>query len=185
MNTEATNGGETQVSAKSRRYKNQVGKSPGRVAAGKRLHDLGLAGLGGRKPTHGRRALAELVRRGEELDGPIGDLTRTLESAYATDYGGDLSTAEKALVKRLVVLDVDLALLIAERDKAARFTKADAMNHAQAVSRNCAAFSALVKVMGGPGRRQKAADREIIVRRWDDRPQTADNGKKTTQEPTS
>jgi hypothetical protein len=132
----------------------------------KRLNQEGRAGMGGRKPTHGRRALAELVRRGEELDGPIGELTRQLEAPYSVDYGGDLSTAEKALVRRLVMLDVDLALLIAERDKAARFTRADAVNHAQAVSRNCAAFSALVKVMGGPGRRAREADRQFIVRRY-------------------
>lgn len=166
MITEPTDGTQEQVSTKSRRYHNQVGKSPGRVAAGKRLHETGLAGMGGRKPTHGRRMLAELVRRGEELDGPIGELTRNLEAAYTVDYGGDLSTAEAALVKRLVVLDVDLALLIAERDKAARFTKADAMNHAQAVTRNCGAFSQLVKVLGGPGRRAKEVDRQIIVRRY-------------------
>jgi|OpeIllAssembly_1097287.scaffolds.fasta_scaffold1420275_1 hypothetical protein len=163
MSTEPTNGSETKVSGKSGRYSF---KSAGRVAAGKRLHELGLAGMGGRRPTHGRRMLAELVKRGEELDGPIGDLTRNLEAAYSVDYGGDLSTAEKALVKRLTVLDVDLALLIAERDKAARFTRADAVNHAQAVSRNCAAFSQLVKVMGGPGRRPREADKQIIVRRW-------------------
>jgi hypothetical protein len=170
MSTEAASGAGTQVSTKSRRYKNQVGKSPGRVAAGKRLHELGVAGMGGRRPTHGRRMLAELVKRGEELDGPIGELTRTLETAYATDYGGDLSTAERALVKRLVMLDVDLALLIAERDKAVRFTKADALNHAQAVSRNCTAFSQLVKVLGGPARRAREADREIIVRRYQEAP---------------
>lgn len=46
MRTGPTGGVETQVS----------GKSPGRVAAGKRLHELGIAGLGGRKPTHGWRA---------------------------------------------------------------------------------------------------------------------------------
>ncbi len=167
MSTEPSNGSENKVSGKSGRYSF---KSAGRVAAGKRLHELGLAGMGGRKPTHGRRALAELVRRGETLDGPIGELTQSLEAAYSADYGGDLTTAEKALVKRLVVLDVDLALLIAERDKAARFTKADAVNHAQAVSRNCAAFSALVKVMGGPGRRAREADKQIIVRRWTQEP---------------
>jgi hypothetical protein len=163
MSTESTDGDARAVSGKSGRYSF---KSPGRVAAGKRLHALGLAGMGGRRPRHGRRMLAELVRRGEELDGPIGEMTRTLEAGYRVDYGGDLSTAEAALVRRMVVLDIDLALLIAERDKAVRFTKSDAMNHAQAVSRNCAAFSQLVKVMGGPGRRQKDADREIIVRRF-------------------
>ncbi len=177
MSTEPPGGDREQVSTKSRRYHNQVGKSPGRVASGKRLHELNQAGMGGRKPTHGRRMLAELVKRGEELDGPIGELTRRLEAAYSVDYGGDLSTAEAALVKRLVVLDVDLALLIAERDKAVRFTKAQAMNHAQAVSRNCAAFSQLVKVLGGPGRRTKEAEREIIVRRYATEPSAEpDNG---------
>jgi hypothetical protein len=132
----------------------------------RRLNAEGRGGIGGRRPTHGRRALAELVRRGEDLDGPIGELTRNLEAAYAVDYGGDLSTAEKALVKRLTVLDVDLALSIAERDKAARFTKKDAIEHTQAVSRNCAAYAALVKVLGGPGRRAKPADREIVIKRW-------------------
>jgi len=168
MSTEPTGGTEKQVSTKSQRYHNQVGKSPGRVAAGKRLHELGIAGMGGRKPTHGRRALAELVRRGESLDGPIGELSRSLEGAYAVDYGGDLSTAEKAIVKRLVVLDVDLALSIAERDKARRFTRQDAIAHTQAISRNCAAFAALVKVIGGPGRRQKSTDKTVVVRRYVD-----------------
>jgi hypothetical protein len=129
----------------------------------RRLNAEGRGGIGGRRPTHGRRALAELVRRGEELDGPIGELTRNLEAAYAADYGGDLSTAEKAIVKRLVVLDVDLALSIAERDKAARFTKKDAIEHTQAVGRNCAAYAALIKVLGGPGRRAKDAGPERII----------------------
>ncbi len=164
MTVEPENGNPESVKAQSGgRYSH---KSPGRVAYMTRLNQEGKGGMGGRRPTHGRRMLAELVKRGEQLDGPIGELTQRLESAYAADYGDDLSTAEKSLVKRLVMLDVDLALLIAARDKAARFTKADAVNHAQAVSRNCAAFSALVKVMGGPGRRQKPADREIVVRRW-------------------
>ncbi len=164
MSTDAQDGTQEQVRSKSGRRYSTVG--PGRVAAGKRLHELGLAGMGGRKPTHGRRALAELVRRGEQLDGPIGELTRELETAYSVDYGGreDLSTAEKALIKRLVVLDVDLYLAIAERDRAVRFSKAQAIAHAQAISRNCAAFSQLVKVLGGPGRRQKPADRTIILR---------------------
>jgi hypothetical protein len=177
MSTEPTNGSETKVSVKSGRYKNQVGKSPGRVAAGKRLHAEGLAGMGGRKPTHGRRMLAELVKRGEQLDGPIGDLTRSLEAAHTADYGGDLATAEKGIVKRLTVLDVDLALLIAERDKALRFTRADAVNHSQAVSRNCAAYTALVKAMGGPGRRAKDANEPLTIRReYGPAPVTPSNG---------
>jgi hypothetical protein len=187
MSTEPTNGSETKVSVKSERYKNQVGKSPGRVAAGKRLHEAGLAGMGGRKPTHGRRALAELVRRGVELDGPIGELTRHLEEAHTADYGGDLATAEKGIVKRLTVLDVDLALLIAERDKALRFTRADAVNHSQAVSRNCAAYTALVKAMGGPGRRQKdAGPAQVILKDFSTFvPRPADNGTETQGESTS
>jgi hypothetical protein len=175
MNVDPDNGIPEPVTAQSeRRYSF---KSAGRAAFMKRLNEEGRGGTGGRRPTHGRRALAELVRRGEELDGPIGELTRDLETAYAADYGGDLSTAEKGLVRRLVMLDVDLALLIAERDKAARFSKADAMNHAAAVSRNCAAFSGLLKVMGGPGRRQREADRAIVIRRaYEPTPTPADPG---------
>jgi hypothetical protein len=62
MNTDPMLGTETPVSGKSRRCRNQIGKSPGRVAAGKRLHALGFAGMGGRKPTHGFRMLAELAK---------------------------------------------------------------------------------------------------------------------------
>lgn len=166
MSAEDTNSGPETVTKQSEgRYSV---KSPGRVAFMKRLNEEGLGGMGGRRPTHGRRALAELIRRGEQLDGPIGELTRQLETAYAVDYGGDLSTAEKALVKRLVVLDVDLALSIAERDKAKRFTKQDAIAHTQAVSRNCAAYAALVKVLGGPGRREKPTGNTLVVRRYAD-----------------
>jgi len=53
------------------------------------------------------------------------------------------------------------------------------VNHAPAVRRNCAAFSALVKVMGSPGRRQKAADQVVMVRQYTERSASSDNGQET------
>src|SRR5262245_49227006 len=54
-------------------------KSPGRVRAGKLLHERGLASMGGRRPTHGRAALVELLKRGLEGGGDeIAALHRSL-----------------------------------------------------------------------------------------------------------
>ena len=158
--------GEKQVSAKSGRYSF---KSPGRVAAGKRVQALGLA-MGGRRPTHGRRALAELLKRGLEEGSPIAALQREAEDAYLVDLGGaeQASSMDKGLVRRLAILDLDLALLLAQRDGAARLSKEQASRLSQDLARNSSAYTALVKTLGGPGRRARDMDKTVVVRRWTD-----------------
>ncbi len=170
MSTDGQDGTQKQVSTKSGRRYSVV--SPGRVAAGKRLHELGLAGIGGRRPTHGRRALVELLKRGLEEGSPIAVLQREAEDAYLSDLGGleQASAMDRGLVRRLAVLDLDLALLLAQRDGAARLTREQSSRLSQDLSRNSAAYTALVKTLGGPGRRQKPADREIVIKRFADPP---------------
>ncbi len=166
MSTEGADGTQKQVSTKSGRRYSVV--SPGRVAAGKRLHELGLAGIGGRRPTHGRRALVELLKRGLEEGSPVATLQREAEDAYLSDLGGpeQASNMDKGLVRRLAVLDLDLALLLAQRDGAARLTREQSSRLSQDLSRNSAAYTALVKTLGGPGRRAKPADTQIVIRRY-------------------
>lgn len=172
MSTERPDGTQEQVSTKSRQVSSKSGRyssvSPGRVAAGKRLHELGLAGLGGRRPTHGRRALAELLKRGLEEGSPIAALQREAEGAYLGDLGGaeQASSMDKGLVRRLAVLDLDLALLLAQRDGAARLSKEQASRLSQDLARNSSSYAGLVKVLGGPSRRPRPTDGQIVVRRW-------------------
>jgi hypothetical protein len=167
MNTERTDGTKEQVSTKSRRYHNQVGKSPGRVAAGKRLHELGIAGMGGRRPTHGVRALAERLKRGLDPNTPLAALHAELRGKYLTDLGGEenISNMEAGICTRLADLDLVRGLLNAQRETAKRMTAANLMNHVQGVTRNCLAYVQAVKAIG-PGRRQVDADKTIIVRRF-------------------
>ena len=168
MSTEPTNGSENKVSAKSTRYKNQVGKSPGRVAAGKRLHELNLAGIGGRRPTHGRRMLVELLKRGLDEGSPVAALRREATDAYIADEGGpeNVSTKAKGVIRRMVGLDLDLALLDAQLDKAGTLPRKTLLELFAAKDRNTAAYNGCVKAMGGIGRGAKDADKQIIVRRW-------------------
>ena len=142
--------------------------SPGRQAAGKRLHELNLAGLGGHRPKHGRRALAELLKRGLEEGTPIHAIERELSGQYLADLGGEanISAMDRGLVKRLVASDLDLALLAAHRDRAAKFTREQTIHLSSAMARNSAAYAQLVKTLGGPARRAAERDGEILVRRY-------------------
>ncbi len=164
MTVDGTDGGPDPVTKQSeRRYSV---KSPGRVAFMQRLNQEGRGGIGGRRPTHGRRALAELLRRGLEEGSPIAILQREAEDAYLSDLGGagQASAMDRGLVRRLAVLDLDLALLLAQRDGALRLTREQSSRLSQDLSRNSAAYTALVKTLGGPGRRTKPTDGKIYVR---------------------
>ena len=87
-------------------------KSPGRVEAMRRVNERGLGGMGGRRPKHGRTALAELIKRGLEAGGDaLSSLHGDLVAGYLTDLGGaeNVSAMDRGLVKRLVAVDLDLA----------------------------------------------------------------------------
>ncbi len=157
-----------QVTRKSTRYKNQVGKSPGRVAAGKRLHELGIAGMGGRRPTHGRRALVELLKRGLEEGSPIAMLRREQTDAYVADEGGpeNVSTKHKGIIRRMVGLDLEYALLDAQLDKADTLSRKVLLELFAARDRNTAAYNGCVKTIGGPDRRQKDAAEPLVIKRY-------------------
>jgi hypothetical protein len=88
-------------------------KSPGRVAAAKRLNELGLRGVGGRKPVHGLRALAALLGRGEVPAGPIGAILASHEGAFLSDLGGreNVSSMEVGLCRRLAETELFIALI--------------------------------------------------------------------------
>ncbi len=91
MSTNQDEGSQKQVTRKSEgRYRF---KSAGRVAAGKRLHERGIAGMGGRRPTHGRRALVELLKRGLEEGTPIAAFQRELTDCYISDLGGEANVS--------------------------------------------------------------------------------------------
>lgn len=177
MTTNETPDSQKPVSQRSGRYSFV---SPGRQAAAKALHARGLAGMGGRRPKHGRRALVELLRRGMEEGTEIATLQRELTDAYLADLGGEqnVSNMDKGLVKRMVVADLDLALLLAQRDGATKLSREQLIGLSQALSRNTANYTQLVKTLGGPGRRQVETDREVIVRRYQADPGAAkpDNG---------
>ncbi len=145
-------------------------KSPGRVEFMRRLNAEGRGGVGGRRPTHGRRALVELLKRGLDDGSPVVAMQREAEAAYLQDLGGreNATSMDQGLVRRMAILDLDLALLLAQRDGSARLSRNDASQLRQDIARNTAAYSACVKTLGGPGRRTKPADREVIIRRaWD------------------
>lgn len=90
-------------------------KSPGRVAAAKRLNELGLRGTGGRPPSHGFRALEALLAHGAAPAGPLGVLLAEREAAYLADIGGreNVSSMEAGVCRRLAGGDLFLSLLVA------------------------------------------------------------------------
>ncbi len=114
----------------------------------------------------------ELLRRGLEEGSPIATLQREAEDGYLSDLGGAerASAMDKGLVRRLAVLDLDLALLLAQRDGAVRLTREQASRLSQDLSRNSAAYTTLVKTLGGPARRAKPADQTIFVKKFADAP---------------
>ncbi len=143
-------------------------KSPGRVAWGKQLQALGMGAMGGRLPKHGRRMLAELLRRGLDDGSPVAVLRREASDAYLGDLGGEsnATTMDKGVVRRLVGLDLDWALLDAQLDGAVRLSQAQATKLRDERARNAAAYASLVKVLGGPGRRAKLTDNTYVVHRY-------------------
>ncbi|MCI0426922.1 MAG: hypothetical protein L0Z46_02755 [Nitrospiraceae bacterium] len=154
---------------KQQRYK---AKSPGRVAAMIKLNQAGLGGMGGRRPTHGRNALAELLKRGMDPDSEIAVVERDLTGAYLSDLGGEAtaSAMDKGLVKRLVALDLDFYLLKTMRERGAKFSRVQLFALLQAQSRNAVCYGQTVKALGGPGRRPAQINGEIIIKRYADAP---------------
>jgi hypothetical protein len=176
VTTESKERREKQVNAKSGGRYSFV--SPGRQAAGRRLQEQGLAGIGGRRPTHGQRALAELFRRGLDEGSPIAQLRREATDAYVTDEGGEesVATKKKNIIRRMVRLDLNLALLDAQLDKASSLPWKKQLELFAAIDRNAATYNACVKTLGGPEKRQKDVDNQIVVRRWADPAPISSNG---------
>lgn len=153
------------------------GKSPGRVAAMERINASGLRGPGGRRPIHGRHALLELLRRGIGTDDGLGQMYRDFEGGYTADLGGpdNLSGMDRGLVKRMAGLDMDWLLLQAMRDTVAKRSLEKRLALTQAMNRNAQTYSALVKAVGGPGRRAAEVAGTITVRRFAE-PETTKKG---------
>ena len=88
-------------------------KSPGRVAAARRLNELGLRGPGGRLPVHGIRAIEVMLARGEEPPGKIGQLLANLEGEFLADLGGSdqASAKETGLCRRLAEVELLIGLV--------------------------------------------------------------------------
>ncbi len=158
--------GETQepVTAKSGRYSF---KSEGRAAFMRKLHEEGRAGMGGRRPTHGVRALAERLKRGLDPETPLAVLHAEIKARYVADLAGEenCSAMELGVADRLADLDLIRGLLNAQRDAGKRMSLTQLEAFAAAVSRNAAAYLQAVKTVG-PARREKPTDRAVVVRRW-------------------
>ncbi len=88
-------------------------KSPGRVAAGRRLNELGLRGPGGRMPVHGLRALEGMLARGQTPEGRIGQLLGEFEAEFLGDLGGReaASAKERGMCRRLAELELFIGLV--------------------------------------------------------------------------
>ena len=88
-------------------------KSPGRVAAARRLNEMGLRGPGGRMPVHGIRALESMLSRGQNPEGRIGQLLAEFEQGFLADLGGpeDASAKEVGLCRRLAELELLIGLV--------------------------------------------------------------------------
>jgi hypothetical protein len=141
-------------------------KSPGRVAFMKKLNQEGRTGMGGRKVTHGVRALVERLKRGLDEETPLAVLHAEYRGRYVADLGGEdnCSAMELGVADRLADLDLIRGLLNCQRDASKRMSLAQLETFAGTVSKNCAAYLQGVKTIG-PGRRQKDADKQFIVRR--------------------
>jgi hypothetical protein len=131
-------------------------KSPGRVAAARRLNESGLRGVGGRTPSHGLRAIEGLLRRGLDPETPLGLIHKERRDGYAQDLGGEgqCSNMELSVADRLADLDIVRALLMAQRERARRMPVRALIDHCSAVTKNVVAFVQAVRVVG-PGRRPK------------------------------
>ncbi len=147
-------------------------KSEGRAEFMRRLNAEGRGGIGGRRPTHGQRALAELFRRGMDEGSPTAQLRREATDAYITDEGGadNVGAKKKNIIRRMVRLDLNLALLDAQLDKATSLPWKKQLELYAAIDRNAATYKACVKTLGGPEKRQKDTDRTVIIRRWSAEP---------------
>jgi hypothetical protein len=142
-------------------------KSPGRAAFMKRLNQEGRGGMGGRKVTHGVRALVERLKRGLDEETPLAVLHAEYRGRYVADLGGEenCSAMELGVCDRLADLDLIRGLLNCQRDASKRMSLAQLEAFAGTVSKNCAAYLQAVKTVG-PGRRTRDTDRTVIVRRW-------------------
>jgi hypothetical protein len=162
-----------------KRYK---AKSPGRIAAMTKLNQAGLGGMGGRRPTHGRKALEELLRKGAEEGSPIAVMEREIMAGYMADLGGEAqaSAMDTGLVKRLVGLDLDWMLLRSWCDGAVKLSRQKLLQLSQARARNSLTFAQLVKALGGPGRRPAQLNGDIVIRRFAEGGPVSANGGATT-----
>lgn len=132
-------------------------KSPGRVAAARRLNELGLRGIGGRRPSHGLIALEQRLKRGLDPTTHLGRLHAARRAGYVADLGGEeaCSEMEKGIADRLADLDLVRGLLNAQREGTRRIASAKALHaHALAVTRNALAYVQAVRLVG-PGRRPR------------------------------
>ncbi len=144
----------------------------------KRLQEEGKAGMGGRRPTHGIKALAERLKRGLDPDTPLAVLHNEIKGAYVADLGGDenISAMEAGICDRLADLDLMRGLLNAQRETTRRMTAKKLLDHIQAVTRNALGYVQLAKAVG-PGRREKPTDNTVLVKRYADPVSpTPDNG---------
>ena len=172
MSADGQNGEVVAIPVRPRRQGGPFGpkpKDPKRVEAMRKLNREGRAGPGGRRPVHGRHALAELVRRGLE-DGPdaLSVLHREMVNDYLADLGGPekVSAMDLGLVKRLVAADLDMALLLAMRDGVKKMSREKLLTLSVAINKNSMTYSQLVKTLGGPHRRPSETKGEIVVRRF-------------------
>lgn len=146
-------------------------KNPVFVENMRKLNAAGKRGIGGRRPTHGRHALAELLKRGLENEhggDPLAQLHKEMVQEYVGDLGGpdNVSAMDLGIVKRLVACDLDMGLLLAMRDAAKKISRLKMFALSAAVNKNAATYCQLVKTLGGPGRRAADTPGEIIVRRF-------------------
>lgn len=162
MTAEPENGTPEPVTAQSRgRYSH---KSAGRAAFMTKLNQEGRAGMGGRKVTHGVRALAERLKRGLDPETPLAVLHAEIRGRYVADIGGEeqCSAMELGVCDRLADLDLLRGLLNCQRDASKRMSLAQLEAFAAAVSKNAGAYLQAVKTIG-PGRRSKDTGPEQIV----------------------
>jgi hypothetical protein len=146
------------------------------------VNETRQAGRGGRPQKTGEFALSERLKRGLNPATPLAVLHAEIRGRYVGDLGGEdnCSAMELGVCDRLADLDLIRGLLNCQRDGMKRLSLTQLEAFAGTVSKNCAAYLQGVKTIG-PGRRQKDADRQIIVRRpYGEAPQ-ASNGNGSEQ----
>ncbi len=150
-------------------------KSPGRVAAMRRVNELGLRGTGGHPVEHGLRSLEERLRRGHELPGGVGVLLREEEAGVLADLGGaeQVSNMERGLARRIGEARIKLALIAARfctpNGGPRRMTRREQQEWTQLWCRVAETELRLCQALG-LRRRELDAGREIIIQRYAESP---------------